>query len=261
MAIKRNIQQPSCTELLEMMSDQEAKITLVGNYIRLSKEECRIFKGRLIHRTQSVHIPRMITRQVSRPFYPPQERICLHLEFTPDYRPPVSLFPCTTFESTGTKYCEKCQTEYVLGNQYRAGHGDLMFFWRWKDLGSSPDDSIWEQHLGIDNSSSSSKISLLTALFRGRKSIVSDFENANTDTLESFLTPREEAELFRIQREENNRHDEQRIFVEQLYHSPDQGWRWSEPSPFPEYIPIERPTSTLAEVEEFHADYLKRFEN
>lgn len=248
MAIKR----PDCTELLEMISDQEAKITMTGDYIRLSKEDCRIIKGRLLHRRRTVHIPRMITRQVSRPFYPPEEMICPHLKFAPDGRPPVSLFPCTTFQLSRSKNCSHCQTEYLLGSQYRQGHGDMMFCWRWKDLGSSPDDSAWKQHLGIDDSNGSSLVSLLTGLRRGQKAM-SDFESDNTEKFKSFLTPREEAELFRIQKEESSRQDERSISAGQLYHSPDQGWRWNQPSPFTDSLPLERLTSGHAELEAFRA--------
>jgi hypothetical protein len=55
MAIKRH-QQPGCTRLLSIISNQVAQTVEHGAYVRQSREECRVIREHLMHRLWNVYI-------------------------------------------------------------------------------------------------------------------------------------------------------------------------------------------------------------
>jgi len=137
MAIKRYHQQSDCTEILKVMSSKAAKTTEREEYLRQSREECRVIQGSLIQRKQSVYISRISSTATSMNYDTPSAMICGHIRFTPSQHN----------ASSAIKRCHKCRTEYRVDFKYYDGHGLAIFITTWKDLGTGPDTEVWKQHL------------------------------------------------------------------------------------------------------------------
>jgi hypothetical protein len=141
MVIKRYHQQPECIKLLEIISSKAAKIITTEDYVWQYREDCRVARGCLMHRLQSVYIswkcPTLTATNFRR--NPPSERICPHL----------NLKTSIQNNQSGVQRCQKCRTEYRIDFKYYEGYGLAMFFSRWKDLGPGPESEVWMQHLPI----------------------------------------------------------------------------------------------------------------
>ena len=139
MAVKRYHRQPECTELLKSMSSEAARIVYRHRQVRLFREECRVVQGRLMHRLQSVQVPRKrptsMTTDVTCDL--PSEMICTHVKF----------WKSVHTIGAGVKRCQECRTEYRIDVRTYDGHGDAMLFTRWKDLGYGPEGEVWAEHL------------------------------------------------------------------------------------------------------------------
>jgi hypothetical protein len=78
MAIKRHHQRQECKELLQMISSKTAIIRVDGEYVRQSREECRVVRGNLIHQLQIACALRDASQKPTFMHDPPREMICLH---------------------------------------------------------------------------------------------------------------------------------------------------------------------------------------
>jgi hypothetical protein len=203
MAIKRYHQQPECTKLLKIMSSKAAETIERRHYVQQFREECRIIQGCLIHRLQSVYIPRKCLGTLPFRHDPPFEKICPHIKFrTSEHN-----------IGSGMRRCQECRTEYRIDFKYYDGHGLAMFFTRWKDLGAGPDGEVWTQHLP-------SRVASLRAAFTGQVraqtsvelqnqlevrpqagDLSSAFEDSDDFKFDSLLTSANKAELFRFQKQ------------------------------------------------------------
>ncbi len=201
MAIKRYHQKPECTELLRIMSSKEARTIHMEDYIQQFKEECRIVQGCLLHRLQSVYVLRKRSSTVPFRINRFSERICPHISFT-----------TSEHVGSGATRCQKCRTEYRIDFKYYDGHGPAMFFTRWKDLGTGPEDEVWKEHLLWSGSQSvaglrASFISPAPAQTSGRLQnqprdgdLSSAFEGSDDFRFDSLLTSKNKAKLFRFQK-------------------------------------------------------------
>jgi hypothetical protein len=200
MAIKRYHQQPECTKLLKIMSSKAAKTMEMGDYVRQFREECRVVQGCLIHRLQSVYILRKCLSNTPFRREPPSEIICPHIKFR------------TTEHNigSGVRRCQECRTEYRIDVKYYDGHGLVIFFTRWKDLGAGPEGEVWTQHL---SSRAASLGELFASRVRAQASVglqnqlevrpqdgdlSSAFEDSDDSKFDSLLTSENKAELFRF---------------------------------------------------------------
>jgi F-box domain len=210
MAIKRYHQQPECTELLKIMSSKVAETMETKSYVQQFREECRVVQGCLMHRRQSVYISRKCLTTMPFRLGPPSERICPHIKFG------ISEHNI----GSGVRRCQECRTEYCINFKYYDGHGLAMFFTRWKDLGPGPESEVWTQHLLPESEVQRSRLASLRALFdpsvRAQTSVgpqtqvevrpqAGDLSSAFGDSddfkFDSLLTSRNEAELFRFQKQ------------------------------------------------------------
>jgi hypothetical protein len=206
MAVKRYHQQPDCTRLLKIMSSTEATTTKIGDYVRQFKEECRVVRGRLMHRLQSAYILQDQRSDIF-PFIhnTPSEVICPHIKFG------------TSVYETGpiVKRCQECCTDYRIDFKYYDCHGWAMFFTRWKNLGTGPDSEVWRQHYALQ----SAELRALRAYYLPSEVQIQDsvglqsqgeaqsqdrelssaFGDGNDFKFDSLLTPENQAELFRFQ--------------------------------------------------------------
>lgn len=83
MGVKRDFQQPGCTEVLKLMSTQTAETISQGSYIRQSIEEFRVVQGHLLHRLGRVYISCYSSRSLDESIFknePPRDRLCPHIE-------------------------------------------------------------------------------------------------------------------------------------------------------------------------------------
>lgn len=204
MAMKRYHQQPECTKLLKIMSSKAAKIVEIEDYVRLFREECRVVQGCLMHRLQSVYVPRKcLSTKPSGRHDQPSEMICPHIRFRMSEDRTRSRI----------KRCQECRTEYRIDYKYYDGHGLAIFFTRWKNLGVGPDDEVWTQHLPagvaslracfvprIQNSTSVGPQAQLKVRPQD-ENLSSAFEDSEDFEFDSLLTSKNKTDLFRYQRQ------------------------------------------------------------
>jgi hypothetical protein len=204
MAIKRHHQQPGYTRLLSIMSNKAAQTVEHGGYVRQSREECRVIRGRLMHRLQNVRISRTCLNGTTfvDDLYP--EMICPH----------IKLRRSMLENRSGIRRCRECRTEYSIDFNYYNSHGRAMFFTRWKDLGPDPENEVWKQHipprmsdlfLSFIQSGFSAQTSMGVQTQVERQSqdreISSAFGDGNDFKFDSWLTPKNKSELLRFQKQ------------------------------------------------------------
>jgi hypothetical protein len=204
MAIKRYHQQPSCTRLLSIMSNKVAQTVEHGDYVRQSREECRVIRGRLMHHLQNVCISRKCLNGTTfvDGLYP--EMICPH----------IKLRRSMLENRSGIRRCRECRTEYSIDFNYYNGPGRAVFFTRWKDLGPDPENEVWKQHIpprvsdlfsDFIQSRFSAQTSMGPQTSMGAQTqdgeISSAFGDVNDFKFDSWLTPRNKSQLLRSQKQ------------------------------------------------------------
>ncbi|RDL32398.1 uncharacterized protein BP5553_08854 [Venustampulla echinocandica] len=209
MVIKRHHQQPGYTGLLSIMSNKAAQTVEHGGYVRQSREECRVIRGRLMHRLQSVRISLKCLNGTTfvDDLYP--EMICPH----------IKLRRSMLENRSEIRKCRECRTEYSIDFDYYDSHGRAMFFTRWKDLGPDPENEIWKQHIPLNvsdlffvsffqsglsaqtSTGAQTAMGVQTQVERQSQGgeISSAFGDGNDFKFDSWLTPRNKSELLRFQ--------------------------------------------------------------
>jgi hypothetical protein len=79
MAIKRHHQRQECTELLKMMPPKTAMMRVDREYVRQSREECRVVRGNLMHQLQIAYALHDYSQKSTFVHNPPHEMRCLHV--------------------------------------------------------------------------------------------------------------------------------------------------------------------------------------
>jgi hypothetical protein len=171
MAIKRYHQNPEDTQLLKLMSPK-TEIRPRMRYRRLSKTDCLIVQGSLMHRVHSVFVSPEPSKWSKTFRFDPICRICPHLEtrqseagihiierFDPaNYHDALLWEMNWDFEqnseginaSTGLRSCDSCKTEFRIDFKHYPRLGLAMFFTRWKDLGAGPEGDDYTRHIKRD---------------------------------------------------------------------------------------------------------------
>jgi hypothetical protein len=140
MVIKRHQQRPECMDLLKALSPpiQPLQPLVDEPYILISTEEFRIVQDHLLQRKQTLYVPRLRSiRMMEYVEKPPNTQICRHKYIAKSWR---------NVDSWPVK-CDQCYTEHRVDFKYN-GVGYGMFLTTWKDLGPSPEDIDWQEHLG-----------------------------------------------------------------------------------------------------------------
>jgi hypothetical protein len=125
----------NCKDLLALVSRKNPQPTKRGVYVQQTREECRIDRGCLIHRRQSLYVSRMAPENTT---FEQLEEICQH----------IKLDPLIVGKSSGVRgCCQECLTEYSVDFVPVDSHGLAFLFTRWTKLSSGPDNEVWEQQL------------------------------------------------------------------------------------------------------------------
>jgi hypothetical protein len=137
MAIKRYKHQLESKSLLTIMSSNSTETKQIGDFVRQSKEECRIIGGRLMHRLQNIFVSRKRFTTTLVGHDPPPFNVCRHMKLaTKNY----------TIQS-GVRRCQKCRTECHVRFRCSEKHGLMIFVTRWMDLGNSSHGNVFYDHL------------------------------------------------------------------------------------------------------------------
>jgi len=211
--MKRYQQNLGYSQLLKLMSDG-TDTRPWSSYTKQSRAEYRIIQCRMIHRMQIIILSATSASFTRDPFI----EICRHLDFrsnthsgyivttlfTP-WLPRLSLYRkvwstswnLTSLErhntSSGMMRCHYCWTEFRIDFRHYPGQGMAMFFTRWKNLGTGPDDEDWKRNFQPWDC-----LPPITIQFEAG-TLHSVFENGEDFMLDSLVSRENIAELFRAQ--------------------------------------------------------------
>jgi hypothetical protein len=186
MVMKRYHQQLEYKPLLDLMSGKIAMNVLRSGFYWLSKEECRIVKGRLLHRLQIAYFwdgwnnPFRGGRGPERNL--PLKVICSHGSWW--WR------DLERKDVSENRRCGVCHTEYRWDIKNYQSLGRTILLTRWKDLGEGPDSEVFktqfrERVVGVGD------------LYD--RSISSAFEGGKEYQIDSLMTPENRRRLLTLQ--------------------------------------------------------------